>query len=53
LPLPVEPPTVIDTFTVWLPAEEASVITPLQVVPLAIPAGFTVTGIAVTVLLAV
>jgi hypothetical protein len=55
LPLPDELATVIETLTVWvpvLPEVETKVITPLQVVPLAIPAGFTVTGIDVAVPLA-
>jgi len=55
LPLPDEEATVIETLTVCvpvLPEMETNVITPLQVVPLAIPAGFTVTGIMVAVPLA-
>jgi hypothetical protein len=44
--------TVIATLTVCvppLPEVETKVIRPLHVVPLAIPAGFTVTGIEVAV----
>jgi hypothetical protein len=52
LPLPEDAPTVIVTFTVWVPTEAKS-ITPVQVLPVAIPFGFTVTRIGVTVEVAV